>query len=219
MAIRALVFDLDGLILDTESTGFAAWEVVYRDHGVPLPRELWMRAIGSDDRHFDPSGHLERALGRRLAPAVHDERRLHRDALIRALGPLPGVVDTLAAAERRRLRLGVASSSPRAWVAGHLERLGLRGRFHALATADDVERVKPDPAVYRAALGALEAEPREAIAFEDSPHGVAAAKDAGLFCVAVPGPMTRGLDFARADLVLDSLAERALDELLELAGP
>jgi beta-phosphoglucomutase-like phosphatase (HAD superfamily) len=103
-------------------------------------------------------------------------------------------------------------------VEARLAHAGLDGRFEALRCADDVPRVKPDPDLYLAALAALDAEPAHAIAFEDSPNGVAAATAAGLFCVAVPGPMTRGLDFGRAHVVVGSLAEVRLEEVLERAG-
>lgn len=219
MPIRALVLDLDGLIVDTESTDFGSWESVYRDHGERIPLDRWVAAIGTDTAHFDPLEHLAERVGRRFdLERVSAERRRRRDALIRELRPLPGVVELLESAAALGMAAGVASSSPRRWVEGHLERVGLRAHFRVLACGDEVERVKPDPALYRAALAALGAGAGEAVAFEDSPHGVAAAKAAGLFCVAVPGPMTRGLAFDAADLVLGSLAERPLAELLARAG-
>lgn len=215
MAMRALVFDLDGLILDTESSDFVAWNQVYCELGLVLPRERWLSAIGTDSSGFHPLKHLGELLGPSLdVEALQRRRRVVRDELVEALVPLPGVVDTLASARRLGLRTGVASSSPRSWVEGHLQRLGLLGRFEALRCSDDVERVKPDPALYLAAVEALGVHACEAVAFEDSPHGVAAAKAAGLFCVAVPGPMTRGLDFGAADLVLDSMAELKVERIL-----
>jgi HAD superfamily hydrolase (TIGR01509 family) len=213
--MRALIFDLDGLILDTESTDFAAWQSIYRDHGAELPRERWVAGIGTQGLPFDLIGQLEEQIGRAVdADALHAERRRRRNEAMVRLGPLPGVVGTLDAATRLGLRTGVASSSPRDWVEGHLERLGLLVRFEALLTSDDVARAKPDPELYRAAIRTLRVDPTDAVALEDSPHGVAAAKAAGLFCIAVPGPMTRGLSFTRADLVVDSLEALPLEEVL-----
>jgi len=131
---------------------------------------------------------------------------------------LPGVVAALDEARRLGLRLGMASSSSRAWVSGHLTRLGLLDYFEVLRCAEDVEAVKPDPALYRAALEGLGLAPHEAIAIEDSAHGVLAAKRAGLYCVAVPNVVTRGLDFSQADRVLKSLDEVPLAELVRGAN-
>jgi HAD superfamily hydrolase (TIGR01509 family) len=212
--IRALVFDLDGLILDTESTVYASWEAVYREHGVPLPLDLWQLAIGSDETHFEPLSFL---LARRPdldVSALHERRRAHRDELLAELGPCAGVAERLAEARARGLRLAVASSSERAWVEHHLQRLGLQPHFGAVRCREDVARVKPDPALYRSAVEALGVGAEHAVAFEDSPNGVAAAVAAGLRCVAIPGPMTRALRFDAAHLLLDSLAERTLDEIL-----
>ena len=88
--------------------------------------------------------------------------------------------------------------------------------FDAIKTSADVERVKPDPALYLAALDALGLDATEAIALEDSPNGIAAAKAAGLFCVAIPNAMTHDLDVSAADLRLASLADLPLAELLHI---
>jgi HAD superfamily hydrolase (TIGR01509 family) len=212
--IRALVFDLDGLILDTESTIYASWEVVYREHGVPLPLDLWQRAIGSDETHFEPLSFLLAQRSDVDVDALQARRRVHRDALLAELGACAGIAERIGEARARGLRLAVASSSERAWVEHHLDRLGLLPHFAAVRCRDDVARVKPDPALYRCAVEALGVEPDQAVAFEDSPNGVAAAVAAGLRCVAIPGPMTRGLRFDAAHLCLDSLAELTLDEII-----
>ncbi|MEM7409855.1 MAG: HAD-IA family hydrolase [Myxococcota bacterium] len=213
MPPRALIFDLDGLLLDTESTDFAGWDFVFRELGVDLPVDRWKAAIGSDTSHFDPLGHLREQLGSIDEPDLQRRRRAHRDALLAELDANPGVRALLDAARVRGLALAVASSSERVWVERHLAHLGLRERFRALRCKEDVVRVKPDPALFRAAAGALGVAPADCVAFEDSPNGVAAAVAAGMPCVAVPGPMTRGLDFSRATLELDSLAGSDLDAL------
>jgi beta-phosphoglucomutase-like phosphatase (HAD superfamily) len=212
--IRALVFDLDGLILDTESVVYRSWESAYQRHGVPLPLDLWQRAIGSDETHFEPLSFL---LAQRPGLDVDDlqaQRRVVRDRLLARLGACAGVPERIAEARALGLRLAVASSSERGWVEHHLGRLGLRDHFSALRCRDDVARVKPDPTLYRSALAALDVAPEHAVAFEDSPNGVAAAVAAGMRCVAIPGPMTRGLRFDAAHLQLESLAELPLAEIL-----
>ena len=126
----------------------------------------------------------------------------------------PGVVDLLDQAETLGLARGVASSSPISWVGRHLDRLGILSRFAAVRTQDDVERTKPWPDVFLAAARALEVRPERAVVFEDSRNGVLAAKEAGMFCVAVPNRITEGLDFSDADLVVSSLADVDLAALI-----
>jgi len=125
------------------------------------------------------------------------------------------VLDYLAAAKRRGLKLGVASSSPRDWVEGYLAQHGLADLFDCVKCSDDVPAVKPDPALYRAALDALGVASHAAVALEDSLNGLAAAKAAGLFCVVVPNRLMQGHHFAQADLRLDSLAHMPLDAVID----
>ncbi|HEU4368080.1 MAG TPA: HAD family hydrolase [Methylomirabilota bacterium] len=212
--MKLIVFDFDGLILDTEAPVYDAWQEIYGEHGVTLSFEKWAACIGTVDA-FDPCADLQATLGRTLdATALEERHRVRTDALIAGQTVLPGVRDYVEAADRMGLALGVASSSSRRWVEGHLARLGLRERFHVIRCADDVPRVKPDPALYLAVLKATGVRPGEALALEDSPNGVLAAKRAGLTCVAVPNPLTARLDLAAADLRLGSLAEVPLAELL-----
>jgi HAD superfamily hydrolase (TIGR01509 family) len=212
--IRALIFDFDGLILDTEAPEFQCWQEIYEAHGCRLELETWAACIGTVDA-FDPHRHLESQLGRSLDVDEVRARRGSRFAeLIAEQTILPGITRCIEDAERLGLKLGVASSSSRDWVAGHLSRLGLLGRFAAIKCADDVERVKPDPALYVATLAALGVRPAQALALEDSPNGILAAKRAGLWCVAVPNALTRELALDGADLQVASLDETPLAGLL-----
>lgn len=216
--MKLVVFDFDGLILDTEGPVYDAWREIYDAHGAELSFEKWAECIGTADT-FDPCADLQAALGRPLDAAVLLERhRARTDVLIAAQPVLPGVRDYLAEAARLGLGLGVASSSSRRWVEGHLTRLGLRDCFHAVRCADDVPRVKPDPALYRSVVEALGGRPEDSLALEDSPNGVLAAKRAGLRCVAVPNGLTARLDLGAADLRLASLAEMPLARLLARLG-
>ena len=215
---RALVFDFDGLILDTEGPEFKAWQEIYAAHGCHLALETWAACIGTRDA-FDPYADLAALAGRALDTAAIRAAHAARVGELIAFEPVrPGVRDYLDAARRLGLGLAVASSSSRQWVAGHLERLGLADRFDVLRCAEDVTRVKPHPDLYVAALKALGAAPVAAIALEDSPNGVLAAKRAGLFCVAVPNPLTAKLDLTAADIRLASLDELPLPALLRHAG-
>jgi HAD superfamily hydrolase (TIGR01509 family) len=162
--------------------------------------------------------HLEELVGEPLErDALNERRYAHEIALIEAEELRPGIAEYLAAARQHRLKRAIVSSSNRRWVETHLERLEAADGWDAICTADgDRSRAKPAPTLYLEALAALEVAASEAVAFEDSPNGVRAAKEAGIFCVAVPNEVTRdlGLDEAGADLVLDSLADLPPDELL-----
>ena len=212
--MKLIVFDFDGLILDTEVPVYDAWQELYGEHGHALPFEQWAQCIGTADI-FDPCADLSERVGRTLdAAALRARHRVRTDALIAAQGVLPGVVELIEEAAAMGLALGVASSSSRGWVEGHLGRLGLLGHFHAIRCAGDVPRVKPDPALYRAVLEATGVRPSDAVAIEDSPNGVLAAKRAGMACVAVPNALTARLDLSGADLRLTSLADLPLAALL-----
>lgn len=215
MPIRAVVFDFDGLILDTESTDFQSWQEVFAAHGCELRLDAWADCIGRPAGHFDPYVHLERLSG---VPIDRERIRAQRSARLKELNLLqpilPGVLDYLREARGLNLKVGLASSSDRAWVHGHLERLGLLHYFDTIKCVEDTGAHKPDPSPYLAALDALEVAPSEAVAFEDAPHGIAAAKAAGMLCVAVPNPITRQLRLDSADCLLESLASLPLPALL-----
>jgi HAD superfamily hydrolase (TIGR01509 family) len=211
--IRALVFDFDGLILDTEEPIYRSWLEVYAAHGEDLPFDLWVKTVGSTTKAFHPQHHLEERLGRPLPQEVLDRRIGRRTELILAEPLLPGVLELIEAARSQGLKLGVASSSERVWVNGHLNRLGVGDCFDCVRCRDDVEHAKPEPDLYIAVLECLGVGAHEAVAIEDSPNGVTAAKRAGLFCVAVPNRITASLDISEADLVAGSLAEVTLADL------
>ena len=216
--IRALVFDFDGLILDTEEPVYRSWLEVYEAHGEELPFERWVQIVGSTTSGFHPQHHLEERLGRPLPQEVLDRRIGRRTEMILAQGLLPGVVPLLDAARARGMKIGLASSSTSDWVRGHLERLGILDRFDCLRCRDDVAHAKPEPDLYLAVLDCLEVPASEAIAIEDSPHGITAARQAGMRCVAIPNSITAQLDLTHADLLLGSLAEVSLDQLMERLG-
>jgi len=213
--LRAFLFDFDGLILDTEVASRAGWELLYREHGHELPAERWAQMVGTHGA-WDPMAHLEELVGGRLERDTLNERRLaHELTLIEAEQLRPGIEDYLAAARRLRLKRAIVSSASRPWVDMHLRRLEASLGWDAICTADrDRQRAKPAPTLYLEALELLGVTAEEAVAFEDSPNGVAAAKAAGIFCVAVPNDVTRSLGLDSADLVLDSLAHLPPDDLV-----
>jgi HAD superfamily hydrolase (TIGR01509 family) len=213
--IRALLFDFDGLLVDTESPSFDAWAGVYREHGHELTLETWSAAIGTLDG-FDPFADLEGRLGRPLDRERVNERRREIEFAAADLEELrDGVAEYLEEAQRLGLARAIVSSSSQDWIRRHLERLDLLDGWSSIVAADgDAARAKPRPTLYLEALDRLDVTADEAIAFEDSPNGITAAKAAGLYCIAVPNPTTASLDVTQADLVLGSLEQVPLGELL-----
>lgn len=211
--LKALIFDFDGTILDTEMPEFLAWQGLYAEFGLQMPLDLWVGGIGTVNG-FDPLRYLERQVGPVAARQLHqmEQRNL---ALVREQRPLPGVERWLAAASTHSLSLAVASSSPHYWVESHLTRLGLVHHFPIIVGRDDAgNQPKPNPAVYQVALARLGVRPDEAAAIEDSRNGVAAAKAAGLFTLYVPNELTKQGGDAAADHTVPSLAKFTVEELL-----
>lgn len=213
--IQALIMDFDGLILDTEGPAFQSWQEIFEEHGRSLPLAAWATWVGGSPDMFDPYAYLEAQVGHAVdREDIRSREREREDELIAAQPLLPGVEDYIRDARRLGLKLGLASSSEREWVLGHLSRLGMDAHFDSIKCADDVERAKPHPDLYLAVLQDLDVPASQALAFEDSPNGITAAQAAGIFCVVIPNPLTRQLPTDHADLRLNSLADVPLEELL-----
>ena len=214
--IKALLFDFDGLIMDTESPEVEAWQTIYTEYGQEFPLQVWIReVVGSTASNFDPAAHLIALSGQPLDPSeLWGRERIWRLDKQSRLGAMPGVADYVRTARRLGLRLAVVSSSKRAWVEGYLHQLALLDGFELIKCCEDVQHVKPDPELYLATLEALQLQAGETLAFEDSPNGILAAKRAGLRVVAVPNPITAQTEIRGTDLLLSSLADLPLEKLL-----
>jgi len=219
MRLDAVVFDFDGLILDTEWAIYESAVAAFEAHGHTLPIEAWATIIGTNG---DDGTWWEKVCGAAgvegFDQALFDAAYEAQDRSIRdRLPALPGVVELVAELVDASIPIGVASSSSRAWLDRHLDRLGLHTHFGTLVGADLVGGVgKPAPDVYLRACADLGADPTTCVALEDSAHGATAAKAAGMTVVAVPSRITRFNDFSHADLVVDSLAELTVARLAAL---
>jgi HAD superfamily hydrolase (TIGR01509 family) len=216
--IQALIFDFDGLILDTETPEFVCWQNMYREHGFELPLEKWGSIVGGGGHsNFDAAEHLSAlSQGRLDSASLRARNHLESQNVIMAQGPMPGVVEYLEEAKRLGLKLAIASSSDRLWVYTHARRIGVFDYFDQVITAEDVGfgRTKPNPDLFVTALSRLKVPKEAAIVFEDSPNGVTAAQRAGIFVVAVPNMVTSTLTIRGADLILSSLSDLPLSQLL-----
>ncbi len=218
--LQGILFDFDGLILDTETTIFKAWQDKFREYGKELLLEEWAEILGKSGKVEGP---IEKFLGtiededqQRAIQAEVSQKELE---LVLKQNPLPGAEELIAKARQNGLSLGIVSSSDQEWVHTHLKRLGLWKYFDHISCAEEVEQAKPDPALYRLGLKKMNGVIEKVIVLEDSPNGVLAAKRAGLFCIAVPNSLTRQLPFfsngGTPDRVLDSLQDFPWDELMK----
>jgi HAD superfamily hydrolase (TIGR01509 family) len=217
VTLKALIFDFDGVIIDSETPDYLTWQELFGQFSSDLPLEVWEKGMGASSSAFDPLEYLENQVNLTLDKGTLRGQRLNIYRKIVDKQPiLPGVRAAMSRANQMGLKVGVASSAGREWVHGHLTRLGLDRFVEVVCTGDEVEKAKPDPQLYRLALQRLELGPHEALAIEDSPNGIHAARQAGLFCIAVLNPVNRNLSLKAASLVVGSLADVEIDELARL---
>jgi HAD superfamily hydrolase (TIGR01509 family) len=206
MGFDAVVFDNDGLLLDTEEAWTRAEEVLFGRRGHAFTMEHKRSLIGSS--RAVAAAKLEEMLGRpgEGEPLMDELHDLVMDEVGKGVAARPGALELLAALGRSGVPVGLASNSPRAFVERSLQAAGLRnGHFGVIVAADEVERPKPAPDVYLAACRALDADPERSAALEDSPSGVAAGIAAGMFVVGVP--YLEGMPLPGASLQAGSLAD------------
>lgn len=208
MKYFGFIFDFDGLIVDTEMPRYIAWREEYERHGQSLTIRDWWIAIGTGPDVFDPARELSELAGNKMTP---DEIQKIVDArsyeLMEDVKLLPGIEEFIKHADELGMPMAVASSSDADWVLGHLDRFGLLRYFQSVLTAENVQRVKPEPDLYLLALQNLNLNNGSVLAFEDSPNGIKAAKAAGLRCLAVPNVITREMDLQQADMIYGSFLE------------
>lgn len=210
--IKGIVFDFDGLIIDTESLWYSAFNEVLQDYGMELPVEVFAQCVGTSDEALH--AFIEEKLGAESIETIVKLARENHSLKTEQLEIRDGVKEYLTEAKTAGLQIGLASSSHREWVEGFLKKLGIRDYFSVIKTGDEVERIKPDPTLYLLAIEALGVAPQEAVAFEDSPNGARAATAAGLHCVIVPNESTKDLPFDKYSMRLESMAEVSLSEVI-----
>jgi HAD superfamily hydrolase (TIGR01509 family) len=210
--IDGLLFDFDGLILDTETPIFRAWQEMFRSYGQDLLLNEWAEILG---KSLDVVGPAEIFVEN--IPDVNERKKVLKEVSNRELEllneqmPLPGAVELIQKSKEHGLKLGIVSSSDEEWIHTHLNRLGMNHYFDHTSCADEVELAKPDPALYHLGLKKMELRPEKIIVLEDSPNGVLAAKRAGLYCVAVPNELTKQLPYYQNGGTPDMILETLLD--------
>jgi HAD superfamily hydrolase (TIGR01509 family) len=208
MQFKAVLFDFDGVLVDTEWAIYDAWHRTFRENGHPLPLEVYNQCIGSDFNTWSPKIHLEELTGAAFDWHDLDSKRQEKiESDLAGEGPMPGVVELLETLGSLGISRAVVSSSSPHWVDGWLERLDLRKHFDHVVRRGDAPRIKPAPDLYLEAAKRLGLDPAECLVIEDSLNGVKAAIAAGMPVWAVPNRVTACLDFSLADAVLSDLFE------------
>ena len=203
---RAVIFDMDGLLLDTEALWHEAEAELFRRHGGEFTREDQLRVIGTS---FEVTArYFAERLGwpnERGGELVDESTALMHDLVRQQVEARPGALELIDGLRALEIPLGLASNSPRYLVDDALATAGLADAFDAIVTSSEVERPKPAPDIYLRACELLAVAPADALALEDSASGVRAAKAAGLICIAVP--TLAEIDVSAADRVVASLEE------------
>ena len=216
--IKALIFDFDGLILDTESADFNSWDLLYQTYGERYSFEKWLTILGGDaESSFNPAKNLIalKGLSKDVSALEADAWQFKKKLLAKEV-PLPGVLDMMDLSEKLGMQKAIASSSPLSWVERNLRNHNLFERFDYVVTADDVEKTKPSPDLFLLAAEKMNVAPTEVIVFEDSLNGVEAARRAGMFVVAIPNPLVRSLDYSHAPMRFESMADINLNQLIQV---
>jgi len=214
MKIKGIIFDFDGLILDTESVEVNIWETIFQQYGLVFPLDRYLQYIGhTTDNQFVLEFMAEKGLSSeqiKAADEIH-QRLLNSPGIFHE--PREGVRDFIQSAKNHAFKLGIASNSSHDWVYNHLRHLKLMHYFDTIGTRDEVSHSKPHPEIYHFVLKKLALQPEEVIAFEDSPNGIQAAKNANIYCIAVPNPITAKMEIKHADMIFHSFAEINLQEI------
>ncbi len=217
--LKGLIFDFDGLILDTETPAYQAWKKIYSQYGCTLPLNLWKSSIGTNDQYFDPLIYLHSISHSVINDKeIVDVYRKVVEGLVLKKQILPGIFELIKAAQKRQLKLAIASSSPINWVKKYTILFGIHDFIDCYATQEDVKHTKPEPDLYLIALKKLALDSKDVVALEDSPYGVESAKKACIFTIAIPSHLTQHLDFSAADLVVTSALLINLEQLSKMFG-
>jgi beta-phosphoglucomutase len=211
--IKALIFDLDGTLANTEMLHYRAWKEALLQNGVAgFSLETFLNYVGTSNEKVATDFIKSDKIDKSVAGLIEEKQALYM-GFIPEISLCDGAREILTRYHRKKL-LAVASSSHQREIIAILETNGLAEYFSEVIGGDMVELKKPDPEIYQKVQSLLHVAPEECIAFEDSTSGLIAAKNAGMYGVAIPNEFTLNHDFGRADQILDSLAE-VNDELLQ----
>jgi len=215
---QALIFDFDGLIVDTESIGVKIFENAFSKVGLTFDVNGFVKLVGlATGGEYDPWTIYANHTGKYSPEEVHERYSMRVDEAVRQAKPLEGVLELIDEAKSQGLLLAVGTSSPKSWVYPKLEHFGILDKFDTIVTSDDVTEGKPSPEIFLKVLERLQVEPQNALVLEDSTNGTIAANRAGVRVVVVPNAITSREDHERADFILPSLKNLQLSDYFQLA--
>ena len=199
MPVKGIIFDFDGVLVDTECAIYQSWVHLFRREGQTIDIETYSPCLGAGYSHWNPADYLESLTGKKYDWEVETPaRQAMLEADLERMGLMPGAAELLQWCKEHDIPMAVASSSSRRWVAGWLEKLGIMDYFKGVFTRTDGFPVKPNPALFLAARECLDVPPEHCIIIEDSENGTISAARAGIPCVAIPNRMTKASDFSAA---------------------
>ena len=214
--MKAIIFDFDGTIIDTETAWYVVFKNAYEQYGVDLSLETYSQCLGTSLKSFNPYTYLTTHYNISLdLEQFRTSIRSNYEKLIEKETIRPGILNLLQQAKQAGLKIGLASSSHREWIDKFVNLLGLDGYFECYCTADTVENVKPDPELYLQALQQLGVQAHEALAIEDSPNGARAAVAAGLHTIVIKNTITKQLPFSKGHHTLECLEQTSLHDLID----
>ena len=211
---RVVIFDFDGLILDTETVELNLWRKIFSEHDILFDLESYLKTIGSiTSKTYEPSKILAEVVKNGETPS-DIYRKVEKQIIDQLDGekPLPGVLKTIQTAKSMGIKTAVGSSSTLDWVKPHLVRLGIWNQFDTVVTFEDVNECKPSPEIFLKVLERLDVQPHNAIVLEDSENGVLAARRAGIPVIVIPNEVTKNQVFTGAILKLSTLEDLDLKE-------
>jgi HAD superfamily hydrolase (TIGR01509 family) len=214
----AVIFDFDGIVLDSETPEYESHRRIYERCGVTLTVDEWCGVIGTWSENHDEQWFRRLASHASAAPPrdeyLAERKRIFEEVVPAA--PMRGVFDLLTQLNEAGVPTAIASSAPARWVVGAVERLGIRPLFGAVVTGDEVAHRKPSPDVYLEAARRLGVDPARSVAIEDSGPGITAARAAGMKAIAIPHWLTERHDLSAAHLTVAHAGELTLDRLVTL---
>jgi len=203
----AILFDFDGVIIDTEWPIYETWKRFFEANGQTLAPEIYVQCIGSDFETWSPENYLEELTGLKFDwPLINAMRQDEIELALRDVKAVPGFLEALDVLDEKQIPYAVVSSSTHSWVDRWLDHLGVRDRFKAVVCRGDAPKIKPAPDLYLEAAHQLSLPPSDCLVVEDSKNGMFAAKAAGIPVVVIPSRLTSCIDFSEADLILKEMS-------------
>lgn len=202
---QAILFDFDGVILDSEWPIYQSWARLFQREGQTLDPEIYVKCIGSDFDTWSPEKYLEELTGKTFH--WEHENAARQVEIVRDLEsatPMPGAAELIASLHDKPT--AVVSSSSHEWVDGWVKKLGLMAHFNTTVCRGDAPKIKPAPDLYLEASKQLGIAPSHCLVIEDSLNGMLAAHEAGMQVIAIPNRLTNVLDFSSAEWQVESLA-------------